>query len=89
MKQIDDYLNQLYQGLNSSEAKESKKEMKMHILEVVNELKSEGKNENEAVKIALNRFGEKKHLNGGLYSLFNSQKKLQVTFLKLELLLLF
>jgi len=86
MKQIDDYLNQLYQGLNSSEAKESKKEMKMHILEVVNELKSEGKNENEAVKIALNRFGEKKHLNGGLYSLFNSQKKIASNLFKIGII---
>lgn len=75
MKQIDDYLNQLYKGLYSSEAKESKKEMRMHILEVVNELISEGKNENEAIEMALNRFGEKEYLNGGLYSLFNSQKK--------------
>lgn len=75
MKQIDDYLNQLYKGLNSSEAKESKEEMKMHIVEVVNELKNEGKNEDEAIKIALDRFGEKEHLNRGLYSLFNSQKK--------------
>ena len=47
----------------------------MHILEVVNELIYEGKNESEAIQIALDRFGEKEHLNGGLYSLFNSHKK--------------
>jgi len=86
MKQIDDYLNQLYKGLYSSEAKESKKEMKMHILEVVNELISEGKNENEAIKIALNRFGEKENLNGGLYSLFNSQKKLSTNLTKIGII---
>jgi len=82
MKQIDDYLNQLYKGLYSSEAKESKKEMRMHILEVVNELISEGKNENEAIKMAINRFGEKEYLNVGLYSLFNSQKKFSTNLTK-------
>ena len=82
MKQIDDYLNQLYKGLNSSEAQESKKEMKMHILEIVNELIREGKNENLAVEIALNRFGGKEHLNGGLYALFSGQKKLARNLLK-------
>ena len=75
MRQIDDYLDQLYKGLNSSEAQESKQEMKMHLLEAVNELIKEGKNEHVAVEIALTRFGEKKHLNGGLYSLFSGQKK--------------
>ena len=48
----------------------------MHILEVVDELVYEGKNESEAIQIALDRFGEKELLNGGLYSLFNSQKKI-------------
>ena len=58
----------------------------MHILEVVNELISEGKNESEAVKIALNRFGEKEYLNGGLYSLFNSQKKSAINLFKIGII---
>ena len=82
MKRIDDYLNQLYKGLNSVEAQESKKEMKIHLIESVNELIKEGKDEIVAVEIALNRFGEKKHLNGGLFSLFSGQKKLARYLLK-------
>lgn len=82
MKQIDEYLNKLYKGLKSSESKESKEEMKIHILEIVNELKQDGKNEQEAIKIALERFGEQDLLNGGLWFLFNNQKKLSRSIFK-------
>ena len=83
MKQIDEYLNKLYKGLNNSQVKESKEEMKIHILEIVNELKQEGKSEQEAIKIALERFGDQDFLNGGLLFLFNNQNKFSSSLLKI------
>ena len=83
MKQIDEYLNNLYKGLVNSEVSESKEEMKIHILEVVNELKQEGKGEQQAIEIALERFGDENFLNGGLLSLFNKQKKFSSSLLKI------
>lgn len=82
MKQIDEYINKIYKGLNGTEAQESKEEMKVHILEVVNELKQDGKTEQEALKIALKRFGDQDLLNGGVWFLFNNQKKFSRSIFK-------
>ena len=82
MKKVDEYLNQLYKGLNSPEAKESKNEMRMHILELVHELIQEGKDDEEALSLALERFGDQKQLKVGLYSLFSSQKKVANSLFK-------
>lgn len=83
MKQIDEYLNKLYKGLSNAESKDSKEEMKKHILDVVNELKLDGKNEQEAIKIALERFGDQDLLNGGLLFEFNHKNKFSSSLLKL------
>lgn len=82
MKQIDEYLNKLFKGLNNSQVKESKEEMKIHILEIVNELQQEGKSEQEAIKIALERFGDQEFLNGGLIFLLSNQKRFSSSLLK-------
>lgn len=83
MKQIDEYLNKLYKGLGNAESKDSKEEMKKHILDVVNELKLDGKNEQEAIKIALERFGDQDLLNGGLLLEFNNKNKFSSSLFKL------
>ncbi|MHC6180175.1 permease prefix domain 1-containing protein [Clostridium sp. JNZ X4-2] len=77
MMNIDEFVDSLYKGISGSEKeiKDFKEEMKSHLVETVNELKSEGKTEEESLKIAYERFGERKIINNGLFKLFNRQKK--------------
>ncbi|WP_197205960.1 permease prefix domain 1-containing protein [Cytobacillus firmus] len=75
MKQIDEFVNSIYAHLRGEEAKELKQEMRSHLLEAVEELKKEGKSENEAVSIAIERFGDEKQITKGLLSMFKAQKK--------------
>jgi cytochrome c-type biogenesis protein CcmH/NrfF len=59
MKQIEAFVDSVYQnvGGNEKEIQELKAEMKNHLLEAVDELKKEGKSEQEAIDIAIDRFG--------------------------------
>lgn len=77
MMSINEFVDSLYNGINGSEKeiKDFKEEMKSHLVETVNELKDEGKTEEESLKIAYERFGERKIINNGLFKLFNKQKK--------------
>lgn len=77
MMSIDEFVDSLYNGINGSEKeiKDFKEEMKSHLVETVNELKDEGKTEEESLKIAYERFGERKIINNGLFKLFNKQKQ--------------
>jgi hypothetical protein len=50
-----------------------KEEMRTHLIETVEDLKLEGKSEQEAIEIALNRFGDEKQITKGLFSLFKEQ----------------
>lgn len=75
MKRIDEYVNSVYAHIDSKEANELKEEMRSHLLEAVAELKAEGKTEEQAVAIALKRFGDKRQITRGLFSLFRTQNK--------------
>lgn len=75
MKQIEQFVNSIYAHLSGKEAKELKQEMRSHLLETVEELKAEGKSEQEAISIALDRFGDEKQITRGLLTMFQSQKK--------------
>lgn len=75
MKQIDQFVNSVYAHLSGKEAKELKQEMRSHLLETVEELKAEGKSEQEAISIALDRFGDKKQVTIGLLTIFQYQNK--------------
>lgn len=77
MVSIDEFVDSLYKGVNGSEKeiKDFKEEMKAHLIETVNELKNEGKTEEESLKIAYERFGDSKVINNGLFKLFHKQKK--------------
>ncbi|KOR26125.1 permease prefix domain 1-containing protein [Clostridium sp. L74] len=77
MISIDEFVDSLYKGINGNEKeiKDFKEEMKEHLIETVNELKSEGNTEEESLKIAYERFGDVKVINNGLFKLFNKQKK--------------
>ena len=64
MKQIEDFVDSVYHGVggNEKEIQELKAEMKGHLLEAVHELKKEGKSEQEAINIAIERFGGEKEM---------------------------
>lgn len=73
MVSINEFVDSLYKGVNGNEKeiKDFKEEMKAHLIETVNELKNEGKTEEESLKIAYERFGDSKAINNGLFKLFH------------------
>ncbi|HAT4312106.1 hypothetical protein GOM42_03790 [Clostridium sp. 16K-1-R1] len=68
MREIDNYIDSLYKNIDgiSKENKEIKETMRTHLIESVEELKLEGFNEKESIKIALERFGEINEIRGEL-----------------------
>ncbi|KIV60985.1 hypothetical protein CN327_14110 [Bacillus cereus] len=93
MKEIDVFIDSVYQnvGGNKKEIQELKAEMKGHLVEAVHELKAEGKTEQEAIEIAINRFGGEKVMRATVSQLFQAQKTfakwvlyLAITFLVLS-----
>ncbi|OZM56696.1 hypothetical protein CIB95_10765 [Lottiidibacillus patelloidae] len=76
MKQIEKFVDEVYQSAsgNKKEIEELKKEMKNHLLESVHELKSEGKSEQEAIELAIERFGGEKEIRSVVGQLFKAQK---------------
>lgn len=87
MKRIDSYVNAVYQnvGGNKNEIQELKEEMTIHLIETVNELKQEGKSEEEAIDIAILRFGDEKFISNGLIELFKYQKKFTTNLFRFAL----
>ncbi|WP_438318079.1 permease prefix domain 1-containing protein [Sporosarcina sp. FA9] len=73
MKKIDRFVNAVYAHLNGHEVKELKQEMRSHLLETVEELKKNGKSEEEAISLALDRFGDEKQVTKGLLTIFQYQ----------------
>src|SRR5688572_30000178 len=92
MKQIESFVDEVYQnvGGNKKEIQELKTEMQSHLLEAVHELKSEGKSEQEAIDIAIERFGGKKEMLSVVGQLFNVQKAFakRLLFVGIAILLL-
>jgi cytochrome c-type biogenesis protein CcmH/NrfF len=76
LKQIEVFVNSVYQnvGGNRKEIQELKAEMKSHLLEAVYELKTEGKTEQQAIEIAIERFGGEKEMRSIISQLFQAQK---------------
>ncbi|MDM5233710.1 permease prefix domain 1-containing protein [Lysinibacillus pakistanensis] len=76
MKQIEAFVDSVYQnvGGNKKEINELKAEMKSHLLEAVYELKTEGKSEQKAIEIAIERFGGEKEMRSVVGQLFKAQK---------------
>ncbi|GAA0504556.1 hypothetical protein GCM10008986_35140 [Salinibacillus aidingensis] len=76
MKKINQYIDSVYRDFDGSEGeiKDLKEEMRSHLLEIVEELKVEGKSEKEAVKMAIDRFGDQTQLSNGLMEFFKSQR---------------
>jgi predicted house-cleaning noncanonical NTP pyrophosphatase (MazG superfamily) len=76
MKQIESYVDEVYHSIsgNKKEIEELKAEMKNHLLEAVHELITEGKSEQEAIEIAIDRFGGENEIRSVVRQLFKAQK---------------
>ncbi|MDQ6596452.1 permease prefix domain 1-containing protein [Bacillus salipaludis] len=76
MKQIEAFVDSVYQGVggNEKEIQELKEEMNGHLLEAVHDLKSEGKTEQEAIELAIERFGGEQEMRSIVSQLFKAQK---------------
>lgn len=92
LKQIDKYVNSLYQNAigDKKAIEELKLEMKNHLLEAVSDLKASGRKEQEAINIAIERFGEEKEIRSIVSQLFIAQKAFAkwVLYVGIALLLL-
>lgn len=77
MEQIDKYVESVYKhvGGNKEEIEALKYEMKNHLLQLIKELKSEGKSEEESTSIAINRFGEENQIENELIGIFKFVNK--------------
>ncbi|MBU3129939.1 permease prefix domain 1-containing protein [Clostridium tagluense] len=77
MEQIDKYVKSVYKhvGGNKEEIEALKYEMKNHLLQLIEELKSEGKSEEESISIAINRFGEENQIENELIGIFKFVNK--------------
>ncbi|MFC0472274.1 permease prefix domain 1-containing protein [Halalkalibacter kiskunsagensis] len=64
MKKIDEYVDYVYNNVEGSkeEIQELKMEMKTHLQELVLELKSEGVEEEKAILMAIERFGDENEI---------------------------
>ena len=91
MKQIDKYVNSVYQNASGDKKaiEELKLEMKTHLLEAVNELKGSGRTEQEAINIAIERFGEEKEMRSLISQLFKAQRAFAKWVLYVGIVLLF
>ncbi|MGH4124245.1 MAG: permease prefix domain 1-containing protein [Clostridium sp.] len=77
MKQIDKYVNSVYKhvGGNKEEIEALKYEMKNHLVQLIEELKSEGNSEDESISIAISRFGEENQIENELIGIFKFVNK--------------
>ncbi len=91
MKQIEAFVNEAYHSVNGNkqEIAELKAEMKNHLFEAVYELKKEGKSEEEAIEIAITRFGGEKEMRSIVKQLFQAQKIFAKWVLLLAVMVLF
>lgn len=76
MSRIDNFLNSIYKNLEGEEQekKELKEEMRVHLIEKVNEYQQNGKTEEEAIILAIEEFGDKNTITNGLKEFFNIPK---------------
>lgn len=88
MKKIDNYIDSLYKDMDESsdEVQVLKQEMKNHLLQTVNDLKAEGKNEEESVEIAIRRFGESGQIEMELSKVFKIQNRFAKVLLKFAII---
>jgi len=90
MNKIDKYINSIYKGINnySNEIEDLKQEMKIHLMETVKDLQENGINEDESIKIAIERFGGELQIRRELNHVLRFQKVFVKNILIVSLFLL-
>lgn len=90
MQWVDEFVNSLYEDfdVNDHDVQELKNEMKTHLLDAVKDLQTQGISEDESIKIAVERFGDKKQLTTGLLELFSFQKRFAKNLLRISFIFL-
>lgn len=75
MSKVDQYISSTFSdGCDgNSQIKELKQEMKVHLLDAVNELQAEGKTPEEATAIAIERFGEPNAMTKAILGRFQAR----------------
>ncbi|MCS4474628.1 permease prefix domain 1-containing protein [Clostridium botulinum] len=91
MKRVDKYIDLIYKNVegNKEEINIMKQEMKSHLVESINELKQEGKSEEESINIAINRFGEVNQIKDQLREIYSFHKRFSKNILIVALIVLF
>lgn len=87
MKRIEEFINSVYARVDDGqEAMELKTEMRTHLLDAVEELKAEGKSEQDAISIALERFGDERMLSGRITEYFMVPRIFSVNLLRIAII---
>lgn len=78
MERIDRYVNSIcrHVGGNKVKIETLKEEMKNHLLQMVEELKSQGNTEDESISIALENFGDETQIENELLDTFKFENKI-------------
>ncbi|RXI49392.1 hypothetical protein DP130_04885 [Clostridium tetani] len=76
MKKVDKYIELIYKDVcgDDEEINITKQEMKNHLLQIIEELKLEGKSEEESIDIAISRFGNTNQIRNELKKIMESRK---------------
>ncbi len=91
MEKLDKYIDLVCKNLkgNDEEIAIMKQEMKNHLLQSVEELKSQGKSQEESINIAIDRFGEVDILKNQLKEIYNVQKSFSKKLFNMAVVLMF
>lgn len=92
LKKIEEYVDKVYRHAkgDAQEINDLKMEMKSHLIETVEELKSEGFSEDEAIRMAKERFGEVNELRAQVSEMIQTQKSFgrRILYVALSLVLI-
>lgn len=90
MGKLDDYIDLVCKDLkgNDEELTIMKQEMKNHLLQSVEELKLQGKSQEDSINIAIDRFGEVDILKNQLKEVYNVEKNFSKKIFNIALALL-
>ncbi|MGL5352553.1 MAG: permease prefix domain 1-containing protein, partial [Clostridium sp.] len=93
MKVVDEYIDNLYKNTNESTGDNSflKEDMRTHLIDTINELKSEGISEEESFKIAIDRFGELDEVKSQIVNVLGKKPTLYIIpiIISISLLILY
>lgn len=83
MQKLDKFIDSMYKSVEGSpeEINSLKQEMREHLLLSIDEIKKTGKTEEESIRIALERFGDNKQIEGELKSIFNKKSSFVTSLL--------